>query len=456
MTGNLDLIRPAYAGMVWPALPPEPGALALALQFQLGESQWLAPEALRSAQFRQLGALITHARDTVPFYRERLAGARWQSGQGIDEAWFYSLPLLTRADVQTAGDALHSRAVPTTHQPVGAGQTSGSTGAPVTYLETAVTRVFWRAFNLRNQLWRRRDLSLKLVAIRPDRGVQGEEGAVFPGWGPATGDAYRDGPSALLHSANTVERQLEWLAAQDPAYLLTLGTNLLELAREMHRRGMRLPRLREAETYGDALSQEARDECRALLGVQVADMYTAAEAGYIALHCPDQDQYHVQSENLLVEILNENGRPCRAGETGRVVLTTLHNFAMPLVRYDIGDYAEPGAPCACGRGLPVLRRVVGRERNMALTPDGRKFHASFAAGKWMHVAPIRQMQLVQKTLAAIEVRVVAPRPLTRAEEEMLSATLLQSLGYPYEMTVVRVENIPRSAAGKFEDFIREV
>ena len=71
-----------------------------------------------------------------------------------------------------------------------------------------------------------------------------------------------------------------------------------------------------------------------------------------------------------MEVLDNHGRPCKEGETGRVVLTDLHNFTMPLIRYEIGDYAEVGPPCACGRGLPVLARILGRSRNMLTLPAG--------------------------------------------------------------------------------------
>jgi phenylacetate-coenzyme A ligase PaaK-like adenylate-forming protein len=94
--------------------------------------------------------------------------------------------------------------------------------------------------------------------------------------------------------------------------------------------------------------------------VPLTDLYAADEAGCIALQCPDHEHYHVQSESVLVEVLDVEGRACAPGAVGRVVVTTLQNFAMPLVRYDIGDVAEAGDPCPCGRGLPVLRRIARR------------------------------------------------------------------------------------------------
>src|SRR6202012_3802852 len=100
------------------------------------------------------------------------------------------------------------------------------------------------------------------------------------------------------------------------------------------------------------------------------------------------DHYHVQSEMLIAEVLRDDGTPCAPGEIGRLVLTDLCNFGMPMIRYEINDYAEVGALCDCGRGLPVLTRIMGRRRNMALDPDGRMFWPSFPTEDWYDAAPL--------------------------------------------------------------------
>src|SRR5262249_14466253 len=145
--------------------------------------------------------------------------------------------------------------------------------------------------------------------------------------------------------------------------------------------------------------------------VEVVDSYSSEELGYIGLQCPGREHYHVQAENLLVEVLRGDGSPCVAGETGRMVVTTLHNFAMPFVRYANGDYAEVGPACPCGRGLPVLTRIAGRQRNMLMRPDGVQHWPSFPTEVWGGIAPVRQLQVVQDALDHVEVRLVLPRDL---------------------------------------------
>jgi phenylacetate-CoA ligase len=115
------------------------------------------------------------------------------------------------------------------------------------------------------------------------------------------------------------------------------------------------------QSLGGGLSAEARNACREAWGVPLAHIYRAEEVGPLALQCPEHEHFHVQSEQALVEVLDAQGMACAPGETGRVVATPLNNFAMPLIRYEVGETAEVGAPCACGRGLPVLTRIMDRD-----------------------------------------------------------------------------------------------
>ena len=340
-------------GVVWPAIAGPDDATFLALQYQLQQTQWLSASRLRELQFRQLTALLPHAYETVPYYRWQWHGA-YESGIALTPEGFERLPLLRRTDLQQNPDALKSSAPPPAHGAVVESRTPGSTGIPVFTLKTALTGLWWRALTLRDHLWHRRDFSGKLAAIR--RGVENGE---FEGWGPST-DVLATGRSATLALPADPDTQLEWLVRYDPDYLLTYPSNAAELARISFARELRYPRLREVRTFGELLSEDTRELCRRAWNVRVTDLYSCDEAGYVALQCPEREHYHVQSESVLVEVLDEQGKACAPGAVGRIVITTLQNFAMPLIRYDIGDLAELGAPCPCGRGLPVIRRFAGR------------------------------------------------------------------------------------------------
>ncbi len=441
----------AVSGIEWPALPAPAGASMLAVQFQLEQSQWLSAEELRRRQFLQLSRLLSHAVETVPLYRERLGFLAAELKNGVTQDLLESIPLLRRAQVQSQGDALVSAKIPPGHGKPIEHHTSGSTGRPVKTFGTGVTQFFWNALTLRDHLWHRRDLKGKLASIRTtvrDGHAQG--------WGPSTDVAFFTGPAAMLNIRADVETQAAWLVKENPDYLLSHPSNIAALARRFIAQGQSVPGLREVRTFGETVTPELRELCRRAWGVPLTDAYSAQEIGYMALQCPGTEHYHVQSESVLLEVIKDDGKPCAPGETGRVVITTLHNFAMPLIRYEILDYAEAGGECGCGRGLPVLNRVLGRARNMVKLPDGREHWPSFPAESWDNIAPIRQVQLVQKELDLIVVRTVAERKLSEEEEERFKAVLRERLGYPFRMEVEYREEIERKANSKYEDFVSEL
>jgi phenylacetate-CoA ligase len=450
MSDSIDLLRSSVPGIAWPAIPGPEAAQMLALQFQLERSQWLPAEVLRELQFRQLDELLRHAWATVPYYRERWAGC-YDPREPLTPASFSRIPLLTRPELQGKFEALKSTAVPPAHGLVAESRTSGSTGQPVRVLKTVLVQLLWQSMLLREHQWFRRNLGGKLASIRKGVG-KGEA----DGWGPATDTAFRAGRSATLPISADVDTQLQWLQEQQADYLLTYPSNLAELARISLARGIRFPRLREVRTFGEILTPETRELARRAWDAPVTDAYSSDEAGYLAIQCPESGLYHVMSEGAVVEILDERGAPCGPGEVGRVVVTPLHNFATPLVRYDMADYAEVGLPCACGRGLPALRRVVGRVRNMLVTADGKRYWPGLSTRRISDIAPVRQYQLVQKAYDLIEVRLVTATAFTAGQEEAVRRHLLSGLPVGLRLSFVYCASIPRSAGEKFEDFISEL
>jgi phenylacetate-CoA ligase len=136
-----------------------------------------------------------------------------------------------------------------------------------------------------------------------------------------------------------------------------------------------------------------------------------------------------------------------------VVVTALHNFAMPLLRYELGDYAVAGAPCRCGRGLPVLQRILGRVRNMLRLAGGERYWPMLGTRGFAHLAPVLQHQFVQTACDRLELRIVAARPLTSGEEAALREHVTRRLPAPMQVDIRCCADIPRSAGGKFEDFV---
>ena len=114
-------------------------------------------------------------------------------------------------------------------------------------------------------------------------------------------------------------------------------------------------------------------------------------------------------------------------------------------------------PCACGRGLPKIRRILGRQRNLLRLPDGRRFWPLVGAFGYREIAPVRQYQIIQRSLERVTLRLAAERPLTVAEESGLTEKLLEFLGHRFAVNFEYfTPNISRGPGGKFEDFICEI
>ena len=444
-------------GLIWPALPGTSGRRILALLYQFEHSQWWDPEVLLRHQFRQLTTLVRHAHDTVPFYRQRLEAAGIDRKGALTPELWRRIPVLGRREVQGSFDALQSRRLPKAHGRTGQVFTSGATATPVKVVSSELSMLFWLSFQLREILWHQRDLGAKRAVIRPleDAAAAYPEGSRSATWGPAVAGAYPSGPSVALDITTKVHQQAEWLRRQDPEYLVTYPSNLRALVAHCRERDIRLPRLRQVQTMSELLYPEVREACREVWGVEVADVYSTAEVGYIAVQCPETEHLHVQGEGLLVEVLGERDRPCRPGEVGQVVVTPLHNFAMPLLRYAVGDLAEVGERCACGRGLAVLARVLGRLRAMVRLPDGSQHYANFQ-DLLKGFDQINQFQVVRRGEQELEMKLVAARELDSADEGELIRRLRERFHYPFRVAFSYHEEIPRSPGGKFEDFRSEI
>lgn len=417
------------------------------LSARLADSERWPAERMRSSQLRQLRVLVEHAVRHCDHYREAL-GLDAQGAARLDWQDWRALPTLPRAVVQEQHDRLVAATLPAQHGEVRWQYTTGSTGRPLRVASSDFLQFVYGALTLRDHLWHDRDPLGRLAMVRA-----GASEGDFDTWGAPVAELYSTGPARVLDVRRPVDEQLARLREFDPHYLLTYATNAHALARRAMATGVELPSLREVRVFGELPRPDLALQCREAFGALVSDVYSAEETGPMAAQCAEQGCYHVHAEAVLLEILDETGRECAPGELGRVVVTPLHNLVMPLLRYELGDYAVRGEACACGRGLPVLAAVAGRRRNMLRLPDGSSHWPSFPATVWLPFPCIRRVQLAQTALDSIEIRIEATRDLENDERERLFAALADRLGWPMQFTLRRLARIGRDDGYKFEDFV---
>lgn len=451
-------VRSRLPGLAWPGLPAGDGSAILALQYQLAVSETWPAQVMQTQQLRLLEELIAHCERDVPFWRDRLRQAGIRRGERMTPALFARIPLLTRAELRDAGATAFAARLPPSHGKTMPGSTSGSTGMPLNTMLSERMAEINGAMYLRSALWHGLHLEGKLASMRLEGLTLPVDpvGARSANWGESYNVPFHNGPVVKLDLRNPVARLAEWLLAEQPDHILTMPSNAARLARHFREHDLRLPSLRTINALGETVSEDTRALCQAVFGVPIIDIYSGVEPGMIALQCPNHNHYHVASEAVLLEVLDSNNNPCPPGQIGRVVVTSLHNFAMPLIRYEMGDLAEAGGSCDCGRGLPVLNRILGRTRDLVRLPDGQTRFAHFGLKQLSAIPAIRQYRLAQVALDRMEFRIHASRELTAAERARMTENLHAGLGYPFAVDFTYVDELPRTAGGKYHDFISEL
>jgi phenylacetate-CoA ligase len=415
----------------------------------LAMTEWLTPDELRSYQAPLVAKLLLHARKTTKFYKDRLA-FDLRSADSIRRIWT-EIPIVTRAEAVANRLKLMSSKTPPESGPVSEGKTSGSTGMPFAYKRSGAASIANKALTERMWRWWSIDGRKSFAQIAYDRknSAPPPDGLTTRGWYPG----HPDGTRHFLSVASDTDIQLNWLMARRPDYLGAYPPVLKELASTARRRGIELA-LAQVMSFGAVLDPETRELCRAAFGAEIADTYGAQEADHMAAQCRDCGEYHISAEAVIVELLHADGSAAAPGEIGRVVVTPLYNFAMPLIRYEIGDMAEAGsASPACGRGLPTLRRILGRTRNMFRFRDGTTLWPIPSAFGLRKFIALDQAQVVQTDLDRVEIRYVPasnPRP---PNLPALTKQIRSVLRQPVDVVVRSVDRLERSPSGKFEECV---
>lgn len=453
-------------------LPPKPttpkshAEQIIDLQRTLDTSQWQTPAVLVVAQFKRLSALASHAYNTIPEYRRRLRMAGYRPGKPIGNEIWQKIPILKRAELQIFGEKLHVKRLPPTYGTQHEASSSGSTGVPVRVWKSGFDDLMWQAICVREELWHGDGCAGIYAAIKgfagidlsPDQlvALRSPTGLIFSDWGPPMNLVCKTGQSALIHGSVSMADKAAFLIRMQPRYLLLSPSGLRLLAQYFRDNGLRLPSLQSVRTASERLDDDVRALCQEVFGCKIVHNYSANEVGYMGVQCPVNDHFHVQSEVVYLEILDERDQPCPPGQVGRVVVTPLHNYAMPMLRYEIGDEAEFGPLCSCGRGLPVIRNVIGRTSDYLVLRDGSRRRVTYNVYRMSALRAMREYQIVQTSFETIEIRVVAMRPLLATEIAEIHAIMAIEFGAMFQIAVTEVDELPRTAAGKLRPFISEL
>jgi len=416
----------------------------------LEKTQYLDERHWTAYQRRLLDRLLRHARAETGLYPDRLASV-FRTDDTIDWDRWGDIPILTRAEAQAHTEELTARNLPPAAGRAKPAETSGSTGESWEFRETEIHGHAIACANARFFGWHglSPDLTAAVLSTgHPD--ATWPEGKELGGWRQDV-----EGTRAMTLSLRTPhERQREWLARLRPDLVISFPSNLLaiaEIAEISEAASSVLPPMKVV-TYGETLTGEAKRAIRSGFGSDPIDFYGSAEAGFVAGMCPHSGTYHVTSDLLLLELVDDDGQTVAAGEEGRVVVTPFYGYATPLIRYDLGDRAIMARePCGCGRTLPSINRILGRTRNVFRFSDGTSVWPSVLSEDVQPFVPHRRFQVVQTAPDRIEYRYTPSGEDRPVDVEGLTRLFRQRLHPSLTVTPVRVDEITTSA--KREDYI---
>lgn len=426
----------------------------------LKESERWPRERLESFQLTELQRLLAYAATTSPYYCELLRQPGLRPSEIRSLADFTRIPPVDRETFRRES----SRILVPEHAGTAIWKsTGGSTGTPIRVALDRGSNDWRTAAMLRGYGW---------AGVREGLPTAHLWSGAVAGAKPVGrigrlkkqlhhGLVRRLDLDIFALSEDTAPAYLEAMARFGARHLVSYGKHLYHLARMVERRGLRVPRLESIVLGAEKVMRDEVEVIERVFGCPAFETYGCREVMLIATQCERRTGLHVTMENLVVEVLREDGTPVAPGDLGEVVVTDLHNYAMPLIRYRTGDVARMGGVrprdvCPCGRAHPTLSEVEGRIVDVLRTLDGRVVPGNFFPHLMKEFEPVARYQVYQPEVRRVEVSIVLDRPLNEAEDARLRGEIGRVLGPTVHVLLRQVESIPLSATGKHRVAISDV
>jgi len=410
---------------------------------------WDAEQVVQ-AQWGRLSELLDHAYDTVPFYRARFdeAGVAPEHMRSVGD--LARLPVLTKDDLRRHEEELISTAYPPDQR--WRNQSGGSTGMPV---------AFWQCREYLDRSGAARYYADRMAGYRPGR-------RYLILWGADADSKHFTGPRAWVRnrlrnirfvnmfalSPRALRNCLRLIERWQPQFIRGYATSVALVSRAMPEQRMHPPVPRGIVTSAEVLTRDDRVAIRTAWGASVFDRYGCREVSVIAQQCRKRGGLHCFEFDNYVEIVDDEGRPLPPGEIGRVVVTNLHNHAMPLIRYDLGDLGSLAeGECECGLAWRRLERIVGRRGSLVVSPAGKLLHGEFFSHLFYGAGGVRRFRVIQRDRTHLEIAVVAGEGWTEDSEKRLLQALHEQGDPAFEVKFESVPALEPGASGKYE-FVR--
>ena len=411
---------------------------------ELERNQYLPKVEILNIQRERLFKLLEFVLRNNPYYREKY---RWFDP--IDS--FSKLPILSKEELRENYKKIISKK---TKAPFNLVETSGSTGLPLQFYRDRKIFSYTLASLYRGHRWWGLDvgfkeamlwgvpisytnkLKIKIKDLLLNRFRERE---------------YNITPDTLFDFFKTVERK-------QPDYLFGYSSMVYEFAlfvQSSNLSGKSL-RIKNAICTAEKITAVQRKIIEDVFDCKVVSEYGAAETGIISYECPSGSN-HISDDCLYVEIVNDQNKPVPDGEVGKVLVTVLHSFVSPIIRYELGDYAYKSTKeCDCGVNLSCLKDIVGRTSDIVLAPDGRAYHSIIfyyiMKDFTEKIGGIKQYKVRQSAIDHLEFHIVLLAGDLEIAESYLRDQIIDKFGRNMYVEFFYHDHLVRECSGKLRDF----
>jgi len=417
---------------------------------KLEESQWWPLERIEELQSLRLRKLISHAYEHVPYYRRVMVECGVTPSDVRSKADLTLLPVLTRQQVQQAGDEMVADNWP--RNQLRAMSTSGSTGTPLRFYSTREDVLdYGYSRSIRAMSWAGLALGDRVAWIGRGHLPGNRCNRVLQSLSSHLQRSLMIPLNSLSDEA--LPRLVRQLAGAHLAGIRSYPNAIALIANYIRDNGAPVPAVRSIMTGAAEILGHERRVVHEVFGVQPYSDYSSSEVLEIASECSAHQGLHVSAEDMVLEILDEQNRPLPPGREGRIVLTNLHNYGMPFIRYDTEDAGcAVAGDCPCGRTLPRIGSLVGRRDQFFVTQSGNRVFFGTLFLEDLAGLGMRQYQAVQETIGDVVMRLVPPPSATSADRAALVRRVLDMFetrfGPELTLQVLCVDRIEPTPAGK--------
>lgn len=440
----MSLYTSLVANLLFPLQEKLKGHGTVAIRRAMDESQWWPKERLDALRLQRLRDLLTKAADHVPHYRDCFRRLEFDPKTITSLKDLERLPFLTKAVIRAEGERMKS----TVAHDLARFNTGGSSGEPLIFFignerVSHDVAAKWRATR-----WWDVDIGDPEIVVWGSPIELGAQDRVR---------GLRDAlmrtellPAFEMSDAN-VSRFVERIRERRPKMVFGYPSAISHIASHAKKQGVRLDDLGVKVVFctSERLYDHQREVISAAFSCPVANGYGGRDAGFIAHACPAGGM-HITAEDVIVEIIDEQGNVQPTGVAGEIVVTHLATADFPFIRYRTGDIGTlSDEACPCGRGLPLLKDIQGRSTDFVVASDGTVMHGLSLVYILRDIPGMKAFKVIQESRELTRVLMVTEPPFTENRIADVITGFKQRLGSSVEIQVELAQSIPAEASGKF-------